>query len=57
MQHSGKQDSLDTSAPSLAEEGHPSRRFHIRKGKTNPRRLAYLTLLMFAHPRPVGPCF
>ena len=28
----------------------PPKRFHIRKDKTNPRRLAYLTLLLFADP-------
>ncbi len=33
-----------------------SKRLHIRKDKTNPRRLAYLTLLLFASP-PGWPIF
>lgn len=40
MQPSEKQDS----------EGQLFKRFHIRKRKTNPRRLAYLILLLFADP-------
>lgn len=38
-----------------ATEDRP-KRLHIRKDKTNPRRLAYLTLLLFASP-PVLPLF
>jgi len=34
----------------LADKSRHPKRFHIRKDKTNPRRLAYLALLMFATP-------
>lgn len=34
----------------MADQSRYPKRFHIRKGKTNPRRLAYLALLMFATP-------
>ncbi|MGH7848135.1 MAG: methyltransferase family protein [Candidatus Binatia bacterium] len=40
----------DQSVLSLADKSRSSERFHIRKDKTNPRRIAYLTLLMFATP-------
>jgi hypothetical protein len=38
------------SALSVADKSGFFERFHIRKDKTNPRRIAYLTLLMFATP-------
>ena len=34
----------------MTEAYHYPKRFHVRKGKTNPRRLAYLWLLLFAAP-------
>jgi hypothetical protein len=34
----------------LTDPGNYGNRLHIRKDKTNPRRLAYLTLLLFASP-------
>lgn len=40
----------------LADSGDYGNRLHIRKDKTDPRRLAYLTLLLFASP-PEWPWF
>jgi hypothetical protein len=45
-----------SAAVSSADKRQPSQRFHVRKDKTNPRRLAYLALLMFAAP-PDWPLF
>ena len=36
--------------PIATEQGRSLKRVHLRKGKTNPRRIAYLTLLLFAAP-------
>jgi hypothetical protein len=40
----------------LADPGDYGNRLHIRKDKTNPRRVAYLTILLFASP-PDWPLF
>jgi Phospholipid methyltransferase len=45
-----KAEHQDNGALSLADESRHSERFHVRKDKTNPRRVAYLTLLLFATP-------
>lgn len=40
----------DDSPPSLAETTPARERFHVRKDKTNPRRITQLILLLFASP-------
>lgn len=40
----------DPGASPEAQSDPKPKRFHFRKGKTNPRRLAYLTLFLFAAP-------